>query len=728
MKRQAYAEGLRTGGFALAISLVGVLPGRWVLSGLGWEEDPSRPLALMRGLSVDAAAVSVPCAILAALCLLSRRRSRLIGQLVFTLLAFVLWVFMVSTTESSLSRGVFPSWVDLGITWRSPTMMRSSFDMFFLRRNVIPALVAIVPLVALIRWWPKPAPGPRWHKVAGALTVGFGALGLFNALSWSLAPLRGERLSTPFALFSFASLPEAWACARGPCEPRVLLERQGDTRSKLSRGANMLGWPYPAAAMGVPAGCQPHPFARFMPAAESSRAAPGQRSVYPRPARAQPTTEGAVARPLISKLLDLSDELWGSSTEPIYLWQFALEGIRGDEVHGINPAAPRAATPFLAGLYEQAKAGRPGVMASRQTWTAGVRTPHGVAALTCGLGTMPYGLALTRDVAPVRLRCLPDILANAGFAIGYTYGGPVTFDRMDAFLAAHSFEPWVSPSTLPDDVPQGAWGATDRAVFAAAIAATVGRGSSYHFVLSLSHHHPFTQPEDVWPTLASRVEQAFAQATERADYVDRQRLLTVAYTDEALREFFQQLAVAGLLQRSLIAITADHSIPDRSLWRHRPGALSTRQMRGLIPFILWLSPSLFETARHPDRARELATDIGRQLDRLALSQNDIPTLLLALLERSQHLGSLSRAQRWHSMGGQATSPWYQAPGPSGTRIYGIHAATALFFVDAQGHAIAPDEPAPLVVTEARAQRVTPSLQPAAAALAELLKYGASCAD
>jgi hypothetical protein len=135
--------------------------------------------------------------------------------------------------------------------------------------------------------------------------------------------------------------------------------------------------------------------------------------------------------------------------------------------------------------------------------------------------------------------------------------------------------------------------------------------------------------------------------------------------------------------------------------------------------VIWIAPALFDRTIDPAASRRLAVAAQRSLRDAPLSQNDIPTLILALLGQVPAVASLNYHERWHSMGGQATSPWYVPPGPEGTRIHGIHAGTAAYFVDAGGNRTAPDEPAPLVVTEARARTVTPSLAPAAAALRAL---------
>ena len=697
MSSEAGRTGLRAAGIALGLGLLASAPSRWVLSGLGADAGIPRWQGLALGLGADLGLLGAPCALLGGLCLLGRRRDRLLGRMVLAVAALAIWAFMVSTSESYLSRGIFPTWVDVHILWRSPDMMRASLAMFVMPRNVLPALLVLAPAMALLALWPAPPAGSARLAAAACVGTGVAILVLAHAAVAVFGGHAAAATASPLELFAPRSLPEALGCACGPCEPRVLLHPELGRDPLGARGAAMLGWPSPSAEHGA------RRFARRWPSDEGAAPAP------------------APAAALVGALLELSDELFGASEAPVGIWQLVLESVRGDDLHAINPAAPAELAPFLDSLYQASSGGALGIFGSRHTWSAGVRTPHGLGAVTCGLGTLPYGLTLTRDLGPVELRCLPDLLVEAGYAGGYAYGGTIGFDRMGAFLAEHSLAPWVTAAALPPRAPRGSWGASDRTVLAAAVAAAPRQGSFYGLVLSLSGHHPFVEPEDVPAEVLERVARVWLLASERAEGDDRRRLVTLAYTDDALRAFFAELASAGLLERSIVLITADHATPDRPLWRGRSGALPSHQTRAAIPLVLWIAPQWFAAARHPERARELSDDIARQLATTALSQNDVPTLLLALLEQSRLLRALGPEARWHSMGGEVTSPWFDPPGPAGTRIYGLNAATAAYFVDADGAPTAPEEPAPLVVTDAESARVTPSLRPAAAALGELLR-------
>lgn len=642
----------------ILLTAAAVAPGRWGLAGRhgGFAPGLAADLVQLAGLASIAAVVAI------ALGARSRWRVALLGTA-----AVVTWSSMITMSESTLSRGVFPSWVDAAVMTRSPALMAGSLDMFLLPRNLWPTVVALPLAAAALCRWPVPSRPVRAVASAGATL-------LLAAVTLTLA---GGAARSPLALAGPAEWGEAWACLTGPCEPRAAL-----VMGPTVPGAHLLGWPRPQ-----PGG---HPFRRPWPAAESAQMAMS-------------------ADGLVSGADRLGEALFDGDEEPVEIWQVALEGFRGDDLHVLHAAAPRALAPFVNELYDRAIDPDAGVIASRRTWTAGLRTPHGVAALLCGLGTLPFGLALPRDLDGARLRCLPDVLSEAGFDTGYAYGGAPELDRLDRFFAARGLEPRLDGALLAE-APRTAWGVTDRHLFDLA-ASDAGGGWRYHFLLSLSHHHPYDGAPDLPEEVAARVA-AIARGVAAADEIDRRRLTALAYTDDALRRLFDRLAT----RRAIVVVSADHPIPERPLWTPR---LPDHAEQARIPFVIWIAPAL---RREHEADTGLSAAIARmneQLDHEPLSQNDIPTLLLAMLAHSAPLRDAPSGTRWHTMGGQATSPHFRPPVAEG-RIMGIDAATTFYVVDADGVAVVPPEPARLVVTSEAARQSTPSLHPAAGALVRVL--------
>src|SRR5690554_5321828 len=84
-------------------------------------------------------------------------------------------------------------------------------------------------------------------------------------------------------------------------------------------------------------------------------------------------------------------------------------------------------------------------------------------------------------------------------------------------------------------------------------------------VLTLSHHSPITIPEDYPEELDQRIEVVLKSFPHLKKH-ERNRIKTAAYTDFVVSTFMKGLEARGLLQQSLVIISADHATPDIFPW------------------------------------------------------------------------------------------------------------------------------------------------------------------
>ena len=84
-----------------------------------------------------------------------------------------------------------------------------------------------------------------------------------------------------------------------------------------------------------------------------------------------------------------------------------------DDLHSLNPAAPSSLHPFVNGLSE-----RPDVLSGRKMFQAGVRSAQGIAAMTCGVGTLPYNLSIIRDLDAIPRHAKDPLHRTLGLAVG----------------------------------------------------------------------------------------------------------------------------------------------------------------------------------------------------------------------------------------------------------------------------------------------------------------------
>ena len=114
------------------------------------------------------------------------------------------------------------------------------------------------------------------------------------------------------------------------------------------------------------------------------------------------------------------------------------------------------------------------------------------------------------------------------------------------------------------------------------------------------------------------------------------------------------------------------------------------------------------------------------MDEAPLSQNDLPALLLALLSAHPSVRGLPPEARWHTLGGQVTSPYFAPGGGEGAVVLGINGVSELFALDRAGVRAGGYEDSVFLKTRADRYRVTPRLIPVTATLADVMTHPLSC--
>jgi Sulfatase len=715
---QANESGIKTGFVsalvAAAVLSLSTVPARAQLLIRGWGPWLARLERTLAGALIDAEValktllpgVTIICLILAVAFAASRRaRIQQAGAaLVAWPVGFAVWLFTVIAQEVKAERGSFPTLFDLAEGFGNASFVQGSLEFIAYQRIFVPAIfgatVSLAAIVLLLRRVAPPvASVPAWFV---GLTVGFafsvavlsGGVLALGALSNRLsAAALGDPLTGIFE--SALDLLRG----RGAATPRALVLDAELPATAAAEGSALLGWPEPPATST----CQPHPFRRSLDATTHTMPVRGER--------------------LLQSFQQLSAALFDERPEPVAVFFLSLEGFRADDIHALNPQAPADVAPFTTALYEKAKhAGQTGVLASSGMYQGGVRTAHCLGSMTCGLGTLPYNLSFIRDLQPIALRCTSDVLASAGFANSFFYGSDAKFDGMDVFFHAHGFEQVVDQSGLPKNAPKGTWSAvTDFAVFDYAVtqvAAGLKSGrSQFSFVMSLSNHSPFTEPEDFPQSLKAKVTEALRASVNRADADDVKRVMTHAYTDAALERLFGKAAELGVNNRMVVVLMADHSTGHNYIWGHHSDESDAEKAK--IPFAIVVSPQLLAESKNPQAVASALEHAQEQLNAGVLSQNDVPALVLALLQNHQSIKSLSVSERWHSMGGQVTSGFFKPP--AGATIMGVNGVSEFYALDEKGKRVGEYEDSVFLKTRADRYRVTPTLIPITATLARALQ-------
>lgn len=617
------------------------------------------------------------------------------------------WMFSVGAIESKLERGLYPTYLETRVALASSTFVIGQLPTLLLDRYWKTSLLVLVTAGLVLLAYRRAA-----ERSLRSLTdvAGFtiGALTLFLVSAALLQrgriffPRTGGYFETrsPLETIALGKLPFRDHAALTDGMRQLFATREYSLEEKRA-GLRELGYPQACAARleafehGEPCST-PHPLARPLDRLPASRAS---------------------AAALLAELEGLSAELFEDRTPPVIVWQIAMESFRADDIHALQPLAPPELTPVMSRLYED----REHAVAFRRAFQGGFRTAQSLSALFCGVGSLPFNVAVARDLGHVPLRCLPDVLSDGGFESRAFYASDLAYDSMLEFFRYHGVEA-TQAADLPQGLPHGSWrGVSDRALYEQVLLHAEARNAvevraQYNFVLTLSGHSPFLQPTDMPPEVAARVAQACSKSPwARAD--DCSRLGVIAYADHALGEFLARLAASPLASRSVVVLSADHATSEIGLW---PGA-SEEKGRAHVPYVMYVTPA--RVAASPDPAAVTARLVA--LHDLAatevISLSDSPSLVTALVSATNGMLAIPAAWRFHTYGGQATSPDFEFAARPAARIWGTDSAAFVFSADAEGTVVAQENKNRSFSNVSELEAMNPSLRGPAALLSSFVK-------
>ena len=658
--------GLVARGFLLAA--IAVMPARWVIASTQGRSPRTFALFFAGGLVSDLAVVGPFVAIGLLLFVFAGPASKpgrptWRSRAAAAILGAGLVALSLAHDSAALfrtQRGVFPGPLDVRDGLAAPELFVAELPEIVFGRFFVPNLAALARAALVLHHARSPAaPSPvrlrgRFMASAlGALGLATGALGFVSheATAFCVSLHNGGALTSPAAAF-LGGLSAASRVSPAPGDIRRLLAAASPPGGDLAKGAAHFGFPRTAPeavlAAEAHADCEHHPLARSL-------------------------DDDTV--PLVRETRALSRALFAGRDELPIVHQVSLESFRGDDITALEPMAPPEIAPFMNRVY----GGAPEAIAFRLAHQSGMRTAHALAAATCGVGALPYNLAFGRDLGNVPFRCLPDVLQDAGFDTRIVYGHELAFDDMGTFLAFHGMKAHERDD-FPKTAPRGVWGGvSDTPVYEAAYAAARGASrAQYTFTLTLSHHTPYTEPADLGEADRRAVDEVCARLGLHGE--NCARLRTLRYADDALARFVDMLERSSEADRTIVVFAADHTTHQWVPWTGAETAYGITR----IPVVLWIPKALRARAHDPGAVDDALGRLQELARKAPISNTDLPTLVLALLSEARGLRELAPKARFHTLGGQATSPDFASPSSSDGRVFGVDAHAHLFDVSPSG--------------------------------------------
>lgn len=601
--------------------------------------------------------------------------------------------------EFSMQRGTFPTWFDLQGGVKDTNFITSALGVFLYGRHARPIALGLGLFALCMGLWRGLLPTLPKRQPTAVLTgsvamscvlTSLAGLPNFPYHGWFPALGDGDVTGSPFHTFF---LPVSGDITNVRFGLLGILERADFPAENDGPGLQMLGYP-PTSVKGN--ACTVHPFRRPLPA------------------------EDPRAPEIVRTFVELGRVLFDTPKPPSRVVHLVLESYRADDLHALNPRAPEALAPTTNRLITEALARQSADLTAPLLFQAGSRSSQGFTSLMCGLGTIGFNISASRDLGALPVRCLPDLFVEAGVDVHFVYGAEVSFDGVDDFLRLHGVRNIHGETTLPEGLPRGVWGVSDRAMLDQLfghIGRTPPSKLAWWLFPTLSNHTPFDPPQDLPDSVTTRIAEATAGRTLTRE--ESWRLQTFSYTDHALGEAIARVDALPDAAETLFVTHADHSTTDNFLWDEDAG--TKLRPKAQIPFVVHVPPALIAAHRDPAGLRAALDRAQAALAATPLSQNDLATLLLAVLSASEPLRSLPASARWHTLGGQRTSPHWSSPTRAGAAIHGLDAIGEFFAVSASGETLGPIVPVDTIASPADVASDHTEVRPTAAVFGHFLR-------
>lgn len=215
-----------------------------------------------------------------------------------------------------------------------------------------------------------------------------------------------------------------------------------------------------------------------------------------------------------------------------------LESFGREHIGYYNQNRRQSITPFLDSLLTQSY--------TFEAWANGKRSIEAMPAIVASIPTLMPVDYPTSPYITNRIKGLGTLLGEKGYHTSFFHGGNNGTMSFDAFANASGFVHYFGRNEYGNDADfDGKWGIFDLP-FLQFVAEEMNQFPQPFVsgIFTLSSHHPYTIPdefEDAFPTAHNRLERS------------------IAYTDLALKQFFNRIKDEPWFENTIFAITADHT-------------------------------------------------------------------------------------------------------------------------------------------------------------------------
>jgi hypothetical protein len=201
-----------------------------------------------------------------------------------------------------------------------------------------------------------------------------------------------------------------------------------------------------------------------------------------------------------------------------------------------------------------------------EIYGSGFRTDQGLASILSGIPSI-HGFNFFNQLGKARkFPSLEKCLASLGYHSGFVYGGDPNFANFSNYLRYQGFDTLITKKQIDASEYSTQWGVPDH--ITAKIASDLGdrmEGKFFMTWLLLSSHIPFEVPiPNKW--VGKDISTKYKSS--------------VAYSDQALRMFFEYAQQKSWFKNTIFVITSDHG-------SNHSGIDNQSDSRYKVPFIIY---------------------------------------------------------------------------------------------------------------------------------------------
>ncbi|WP_439182872.1 LTA synthase family protein [Carboxylicivirga taeanensis] len=236
-------------------------------------------------------------------------------------------------------------------------------------------------------------------------------------------------------------------------------------------------------------------------------------------------------------------------------------------------------------------------------YAAANRSDKGLVAALAGYQVLPSYSIIRFPEKTSSLPFLPQKLKQAGYNdLSYLYGGDIKFKNMNSFVKQAGFDEVISIDDFPMEYQGKKWGVHDQYVFDRLLdEMETSKAPYFKFFFTLSSHEPFLVP---------------MERKHKDDYHN-----SIAYTDQCLGQFFDEVKQRGLWDNTLFILIADHGVSG-------PQKLSVEQPNFFHIPMLWTGGALAvkdttinKIGSQTDMAKTLLSQLNIKAEDMLFSKN-----------------------------------------------------------------------------------------------------------